>query len=104
MSTKQLARTVLDGRILTFTPLVGDPITGYLCGMDDFHWMVVTSRGTKHLIHKASAPVIDFGVCQYDEEPNHPVLEQIVAPFRNFVASEFFGRSPVTASTERPAS
>ena len=107
MSTKQLARTVLDGRLLTFTPLVGEPITGYLCGMDDFHWMVVTPYGSKHLVHKASAPVIDFGDCRYIEEPDHPVLEKVVGPFRRFVEAEFFGRQPqppTTASIERPAS
>lgn len=105
MSTKQLARTVIDGRLLTFTPLVGEQITGYLCGMDDFHWMVITPSGSTHLVHKASAPVIDFGLCRYPEEPNLRLLEKVVGPFRRFVEAEFFGRQPQpTASIERPAS
>jgi hypothetical protein len=102
MSSKQLARTVIDGRQLTFTPLVGNPITGYLCGMDDFHWMVVTATGTKHLVHKASAPVIDFSdLATYQDEPLRDSLDGVVGPFRRFVEAEFFGRATAPASTER---
>lgn len=103
MSSKQLARTVLDGRQITFR-VSGEQITGYLCGMDDFHWMVVTPLGNKHLVHKGSASVIDLAdYSSYEREPNHALLEEVVGPFRRYVEAKFFGRQGAPASDERAA-
>lgn len=105
MSSKQLARTVLHGRLLTFRLLTGDSITGYLCGMDDFHWMVVTGEGQKHLIHKASAGLITLAdTASFEEEPLRDELEKIVGPFREFVQRSFFGRNTASPpASERAA-
>jgi hypothetical protein len=85
MSTKQLARTVQDGRMVTFIHQVGER-TGYLCGMDDFHWMIVTPECRTHLIHKGSAPFIDPAPdATYRSEPNVDALERIVGPFRDYL-------------------
>jgi hypothetical protein len=94
MSAKQLARTVVDGRLLTFCFLgpMGDggPILcGYLAGADDFHWLIVTAEGRKVLVHKGSAATIWFGdESTFVDEPEHEVLEAIVRPFREFLISE----------------
>lgn len=100
MSTKQLARTAIDGRLVTFRfPFGGETVQGYLCGMDDFHWMVITAQGEKHLIHKGSASVIHLSdVSTYSDEPLFEQLETIVAPFRTAMGVEYFGRQPVSAS------
>lgn len=105
MSSKQLARTVVDGKAITFRFVSGEPITGYLCGMDDFHWMVITSSCEKHLIHKGSASIITMAdVSSYEQEPDREALESIVGPFRNYVASAYLGRAEDPARDERAAS
>lgn len=87
MSRKQLERTVRDGRLVTFVfphPTV-EPITGYVCGMDSFHWLVVDADGTKSMVHKGQVARIDLhDEKTYDDEPNHTLLETVVAPFRAF--------------------
>ncbi len=91
MSSKQLARSVIEGRQVTFDTETGT-FRGYLCGMDDFHWMIVTSNGFQLLIHK-SAPVVTMGKdCTYDSEEHKDVLEDVVAPFRRYVEETYFGK------------
>lgn len=100
MSTKQLARTVFDGRKVTFSfPPSQVCIEGYLCGMDDFHWMVITPGGKKHLIHKGGASVISLSdESTYANEPRLVELESVVAPFRAAMEADVLGRQPVPAS------
>lgn len=84
MSSKQLARTAVDGRMITliFTG-VPQTIDGYLCGMDDFHLFVITPTGKKYLVHKGSIAVVSFAEqANYRVEPNHRELEKVVGPFR----------------------
>lgn len=81
MSDKQLARTVLDGRILTFTTSTGDIVTGYLGGMDNYHWLVVTPQKEQVLVHK-SAPKIKIGDKSYANEQYQDGLEKVIRPFR----------------------
>ena len=105
MSSKQLARTVLDGRRLTFRLTSGAEVEGYLSGMDDFHWMVVTSQGQKFLLHKGSTALIALGdESSYKDEPLYYEMEKVIRPFREFVSREYFGREPApSASGERVA-
>lgn len=95
MSSKQLAWTVVEGRKVTFRfPPSREFIMGYLCGMDDFHWMVIDDLCKKHLIHKGSAAIIDLhDRATYADEPQHEKLEQVVRPFRHFVQERYFGRT-----------
>lgn len=95
MSSKQLARTVKDGKLLSFRFAgLEENLTGYLCGMDDYHWMVVTASGSLHLVHKGGAIVIDIAFNRtYEFEENHSELEKVVAPFRKYVNQNFFGVS-----------
>ena len=109
MSSKQLARTVLDGKTVTFN-LADGPLTGYLCGMDDFHWMIVTPYGDKFLIHKASAASIEISdnpTYEHLSSGMRDSLEVVVAPFRRWVEAAYFGRSPDAPSAsekmEQPA-
>lgn len=99
MSTKQLARTAIDGRLVSFRFPFGSTVQGYLCGMDDFHWMIVTSQGEKQLIHKGSASVIHLAEeSTYTAEPLVDDLEKIVGPFRTAMEAVAYGRQPVPAS------
>lgn len=84
MSTKQLARTVADGRMVSFTTSTGDVVEGFLCGMDDFHWMVITPTLNQVLVHK-SAPKIEIGPASYldpEHDTNRTAMEGIIRPFR----------------------
>lgn len=83
MSSKQLARTVVHGQKIRFTTATGDHVEGFLGGMDDYHWMVVTDDASVVLVHK-SAPLIEINTHgqSYDMHPNHTDIEKIVRPFR----------------------
>lgn len=98
LSTKQLARTAVDGKALTIR-VDGENLRGYLCGMDDFHWMIVTPDGEKHLVHKGSASIITLAdEPSYEAEENHDVLERVVGPFREAMIRDHFNRTPARAS------
>lgn len=105
MSSKQLARTVLDGKKVAFRFASGETVEGYLCGMDDFHWMVVTPEGSKHLVHKGSASIITLAdIASYASEPKRSDLEQVVGPFRRFVEGAYFGRPACAPASDEKAS
>lgn len=95
MSSKQLARTVVDGRKIALSlPYPQDKVEGYLAGMDDFHWLVLDPNGQQHLIHKGSASRITLAdEPTYQDEPERELLERIVGPFRSSVERIYFGRS-----------
>jgi len=102
MSSKQLARTVVDGRkiVLLIPGLPPGEFEGYLCGMDDFHLLIVTSDGKKLLAYKGSVAVIRLADdAEYDKEPNWDELEKIVGPFRSAIQREHL--APTKASKEK---
>lgn len=88
MSDKQLARTVLDGRKITVVTVARE-VTGYLCGMDDFTYMVISPEGRKSLVHKTGSVIELDDDCTYADEPKHDILESVVGPFRaHLIASQ----------------
>lgn len=103
MSSKQLAMTVVKAQQITITTSTGDVVSGYLGGMDDFHWMVVDLNADVVLVHK-SAPKIEInsGCESYSELPNHTLIEKIVRPFRDSLQEEGLvpprSSSPVSAT------
>lgn len=84
MSSKQLARTVLDGKQVTVWDGTSEaPVTGYLCGMDAYHWLIITpDDGEIHLIHKSAPRIKIHREKTYSVEPSHARLEKVVGPFR----------------------
>lgn len=80
MSTKQLRQSVRHGRKITVTS-AGTTITGYLCGMDDFHLMVIEPDGRKHLVHKVGTIISLADESTYDSEPNKDALDRVIGPF-----------------------
>lgn len=96
MSTKQVAHTVVDGKLIIFRPFPTFPdftITGYVYGMDDYHWAVVEPSGAKHLVHKG-APIFTLAdESTFDSEPLKESLTKLVGPFRRYVEENFFGRN-----------
>lgn len=81
VSEKELARTVQEKREVTFTTHTGDTLKGFVCGWDNFHWKIVDHKGFVHLVHK-SAPLVTIGARQELKKE----VEQVVAPFRSYLA------------------
>lgn len=101
MSTKQVARTVLDGTAITFSfPPSDKQITGYVFGADDYHWAVVEPNGDRHLVHKGAPIVTLLSTRKLHAEPNAEALEPLVAPFRRYVERTYFGRNGADPARE----
>jgi hypothetical protein len=68
-STKAMARAAVEGRLITFSFSEEWIISGYLIGMDDFHWVIVemASNLKTNLIHK-SVPHVVIGTSTLDTE------------------------------------
>lgn len=92
MSAKQIAQTVKDGRRVVFTTAVGE-VDGYVGGMDDFHWLVVTPDAVRHLVHKSACLVTLSNVSTLWDEELVDVIDKVVAPFRQWVLRTYFGHS-----------
>lgn len=91
MSRKQLARTVADGRLVTFRFSEGGAFTGYLCGMDDYYWLVLQPEAphTLEILHKGSFPRISIAPeSTYEEEKALEDLEKTIKPFRDALERE----------------
>lgn len=100
VSTKQLARAVSAGRLITCRTMVGE-VTGYLCGMDDYHLVLVTPDLRQVMVHKAQSPIIVLhSESTYSEEQNIVALETIVGPFRQYVEKTYLGRATSIPRTE----
>jgi hypothetical protein len=88
VSTKQLAYTVRDGRLVIFHLSNDVAVKGYLAGMDGYHWLVITPALSIFLIHKSCA-YVDLG--KLDQEPslanedNKDEIERLVRPFRQWL-------------------
>lgn len=103
-SDREIAFAVRTGQRVTFNPLVGEPVTGYVGGMDDFHWKVATIEDGNVvvvLVHKTAATVKVHPKPTYNDDEHRHDLEQIVAPFRDYVMRTFFqnGACVTSAST-----
>lgn len=96
---KQIAQSVKDGRAVHVTLLDGRTVLGWVYGMDDFHWGLVTLDGSKVLVHK-SAPFVEFTVHLLAQQTSavQALIEPVVTPFRAHVVETVFSKSnPATA-------
>ncbi len=59
-------------------------VTGWLCGMDDYHWKVVTADRDVWLFHKAKVSVRI--PAQHTEAPAH--IRPFIAPLQDALARE----------------
>lgn len=106
MSRKQIARTVLNGQQVTFlTAMSVEIATGYVYGMDDYHWAVVSPTGDTTLVHKAGTHVRVHSEHTYEDESTEARehLDGLVLPFRQWAEQTVFGRHPKTESSDAPA-
>lgn len=109
MSDRQLARAATSGRSLTVHFLNDEPLTGYLVGSDDFHWLVAHiphehAKPQVTLVHKGSAPRIDISPhpTLENEAPDYQAFAyQIGAGFWSYCDENYLGKTP-SASTSQP--
>lgn len=88
-SDKQIAKTVRDGKAIEFSLVDGVSLTGWVYGMDDFHWGVVDGGGRTHLVHKAAATRVSI----LDSEGAPPaVVTEVAGRFRDYVMKTYFGQ------------
>lgn len=114
MSDRQIAYAAVAGRKVAFTPLTGDSVEGYVCGADDYHWLVVTVKRyedlpegefsiTNTLVHKSAPTVSISPVSTLADEP--PVIraavEGVGRGFWLFCNKTYFGKDEPTAQTSQ---
>lgn len=76
---KQIAFSVRERRAVRAHLLGGvEAVSGWVCGMDDYHWGVVDGKGDVHLVHKSSSITITRESVELPSE-----AEAVVAPFRD---------------------
>lgn len=94
MSDRQIERSVLDGKKITATLASGHEVVGYVCGKDDYHWMLVALNAESTMLVHKSAPLIHInGRSTLDEEPAVEDLKKIIDPYRKAVQRAFNGSS-----------
>jgi hypothetical protein len=95
MHIKQLAQTVRYGRKVTFHVFDGDPVTGYLAGMDREYFLVLEPHhdGFKRWgIRRDGNPAfLLHGEQTYDSEAQKDALEEVIGPFRGWVNNRVLG-------------
>lgn len=111
VSTKQLARAAAEGRKITFTTSApaSEQITGYLVGMDDYHFFVaapVSGRSEVDMVfvHK-SAPFFKIGrhpMLDTEPEAIRADVENIGGHFIRRCRNEVTGRSDTPTANTTP--
>jgi hypothetical protein len=97
MSTRQIAQTVRYGRKVTFLVFDGDPITGYLAGMDEDSFLVLAPKNDgyeKWIINRSGNPAYQLhDEPTYEGESARSAMDEIIGPFRGYVMNRIFGDS-----------
>lgn len=93
MSEKQLQQTVRRGRKVTFLIFDGEPITGYLAGMDDEYYLVlepdpVGNTFKRWMVTRSCNPAFELHEEEtYQNEKCHVVMDEIIGPFRGWISA-----------------
>jgi hypothetical protein len=105
MSSRQMARAATDGRRISFQWVASNgnyvaPLDGYLVGMDDFHWLVLTTPNQQiALIHKTSPDItLIKKSCSLtsESEATQLAVEEMGRAFFNFCDRTYLGKSETT--------
>lgn len=98
MVDKQLWQALKNGQLITFLVFDGDPVTGYLAGMDDETYFVLEPQKNsffkKKFIKKYGNPMFEIHPeHSYTEDiPFFEEMEKIIAPFRTYVLHNHLGQ------------
>lgn len=109
VSDKQIAQAAINGRRVTFRFLSTQPsqeVTGYVVGMDDYHWMVATVVPSEErkaneppvfnaLVHKSRVDIIRLwpvSSIDAEDEPVQTLLHQVGGAFWRYCERHYMGR------------
>jgi hypothetical protein len=91
MSDKQLSQTVKYGRKITFQVFDGEPVVGYLAGMDEHYFLVLIPQKDgfrKVCVARLGCPSFELHPeASYVNEPHHDQMEEIIQPFRSWLVN-----------------
>ena len=89
---KQMHQAVRDLRAVEIWTAEGGPaVTGFIYGMDDYHWGIVDYHGLPMMVHKTASLVrfLDHTLDSLAQEQQAKV-RAVIEPFRNRVMREVF--------------
>jgi hypothetical protein len=91
LSRRQLGRAAVDGRAITFFLTRDWSISGYLVGMDDFHWFIVDlEQGSTLLLHKGLIPCLAINSDPtLQGSPHEARVMAVGSKFLNYCAESF---------------
>jgi hypothetical protein len=76
-----------------------EPITGFIAGWDDFHWMIYsrvdgTNDLRKTMVHKGQVSEIEFTDQSYDALPEEfrALVDPMMADFRRAIDRDYFSK------------
>lgn len=95
MSDKQMAHAAVNNNLLHFNFSFGVIISGYLSGMDSFHWMIITKDGGTLLIHKSRVDFVEITDSKLANEDADIIekVTKVAEPFWKFCERVFFGKT-----------
>lgn len=91
---KQMYQAVKDLRAVEIWTAEGGPaVTGFIYGMDDYHWGLVDCTGLTMMVHKTASLVrfLGYTLDALPRDQQDKVLP-VVQPFRNRVLREVFNQ------------
>lgn len=108
MSDRQMARAATSGRRIRFAFTGLDPISGYLVGSDDFHWLVATFNQQSPeicMVHKGSAVLITLSpdpALSNEDQDYQDFVERIGRGFFDFCDETYFSKTKAATKPQRP--
>lgn len=91
-SDRQIAFAVRDGKMVTVTISTGEKVTGYVFGVDDFHWLIITPHVETLMVHKSAPSVLIHQKSTLDAA--HAEVQTLVSHFRSSVLRDYFKTTP----------
>lgn len=80
-SDKQILGAAKRGKTVSVVLPNGEEVEGWICGMDAFHWGIVSANGDVTLIHK-SAPSLRIG----DSIEMTELARKVAEPFQRYAS------------------
>lgn len=110
MTERQLYASVVSGQKITFHVFDGDPIDGYLAGMDGERFFVLEPVGheratfRKQFVDRRSgSPVFEIHSDRaYRDEPAREAMDEIIGSFRKWISLNIMNRREKVRHPSRP--
>lgn len=91
-SDRQIHAAVKEQRRIE-VDLPSGPISGYVMGMDDYHWVIAASSGQTYLVHKSAPCLVVTSVTIAEDPDATPDLMTKVDAFRRWVLKHVYNHT-----------